>query len=202
MSGNGQSINWEEVKKKLQAAQLGLDKALTADPERTEAVYRQRAAQLAGRRSQFSGGAAVQRVLVFSLGAERYAIEMGDLVEMFPFGDCTPIPGAPAQLLGVTNVHGEIRSVVDLGRLLDLPEHEASGAPGYVVLIRRQGREVGLRVDSVDDIQQLPPEPLATPEDGEGGPSLHYLKGLTPDRLRVLNTEALFAHPIFQKRTV
>src|SRR5437879_4642246 len=118
--GETRSINWAEVKQRLNESQLALDKARADDPERLESVYRQRAAQLADRRAQVSGPVSALRVLVFGLGTERYALEFADLVEMLPFARCTPVPGGPAQLLGVANIHGEIRSVLDLGRLLEL----------------------------------------------------------------------------------
>ena len=63
--------------------------------------------------------------------------------------------------------------------------------------VNNQGRVVGWRVDSIDKIQQVAHEELAVPASGDTGPSIRFLKGLTPDRLRVLNTEAIFSHPLF-----
>ena len=89
--------------------------------------------------------------------------------------------------------------MVDLGRSLDLPEHEAGGPPGTCVSGPPTGSEVGLRVDRLDEIQLLAPGELAAPPEAKGGAVLHLLKGLAADRLRLLNIEALFAHPVFQK---
>ncbi len=45
------SIDWTVVKERLRQSQLALERALTPDPQRIEAIYRERAAQLAGRRA-------------------------------------------------------------------------------------------------------------------------------------------------------
>jgi purine-binding chemotaxis protein CheW len=194
MSGNG--IDWDEVKRRLRDAEAAREKARADDPERLEGVYRERAARLAARQAQARAPATALRVLVFALGAERFALDFADLVELFPYAGCTRVPGGPAALLGVTNLRGEVRSVLDLGRLLDLPGADA-GASGYLLLVRRQARETVLRVDGIDKIRSLLPEELATSADQAAGPGLRYLRGLTPDRVRVLNTEALFTHPLF-----
>jgi purine-binding chemotaxis protein CheW len=198
MSDTDARIDWDEVKRQLLESQQALERALTANPEHTAAVFRERAAQLAARRSQAAAPSAALRVLVFWLGGERYGLEFGDVAELLPFANCTPLPGAPPQLVGVTNVHGEIRSVVDLGRLLDLPEGEGRAA-GYILLVRKEGREIGLRVDGIDKIETVAPGQLAVPAEGTSGPSLRYLQGLIPGKLRLLSTEAVLGHPLFQQ---
>jgi purine-binding chemotaxis protein CheW len=197
MSEHDAPIDWSEVKRRLRESQQALEKALTASPERTKTIYCERAAQLAGRRVRAEGPSTALRLLVFVLRGERYGLDFADVVELLPFAHCTPVPGAPPQLLGVTNVRGEIRSVVDLGRLLDLPENDRRGE-GYILLVRHQGREMGLRVDGLDRLQAVLPEELAGAADETAAVSLRSLRALTPDKARVLSTEALFAHPLFQ----
>ena len=198
MSTERPSINWQEVRKRLHDNQQALERAMLVHPERLQEEYRRRAEELAGRGRQGRGSDRGLRVLVFWLGNERLAFVFGDVAELLPFGQCTPVPGGPPQLLGVTNIHGEIRSVVDLGRLLELPEGD-SNYSGYILLLRHQGRLAALRVDRLDNIQWLAPEALAVPTEGEAGALVRFLRGWTPDRLRVLNTQAVFAHPIFHR---
>jgi chemotaxis signal transduction protein len=194
MSTDGRGIDWADVKRRVQDSQHGLERALRVDEERLRAVFRRRAGELAERRGQADGPAAALQVLVCGVGPESYALEVGALVELLPFAACTPVPGAPPALLGVLNVHGEIRSVVDLGRLLDLPPTEDDGAPGYVLVVRHDGHGAALRVDRVDKIQALAPEAISAPG---AEAEFRYLRGLTPDRLRVLDLGALLAHPLF-----
>jgi purine-binding chemotaxis protein CheW len=197
MSTPRQAIDWEEVKRRLQASSRALERALHPDVERTEAVFRQRAARLAQRRAQAEAPAGTLRVLVFALGEERYALDLSDLTELLPFTGCTPVPGGPPPLLGVLNVHGEIRSVVDLGRLLDLPARDG-GTGGYVLLIRRHGREVTLRVDRLEGIVVLAADELMVPGASADGPAFRQVKALGPEGLRLLDTDALLGHAVWK----
>ena len=193
MSAKATGINWEEVKNRLVESQLRLEQSGSADPQRLEAVYRQRASQLANRRLALRTAAPTRPVLAFFLGAERYGLELIDLAEVLPFGRCTPLPGAQRELLGVINLQGEVRSVLDLSRLLGLPDTNVSTG-GYILMLRQQSLQIGLRVDRVEGIQHIVLAELALA--GEQGPDSPacFLRGLTPDRLRILSTEAIVRH--------
>jgi purine-binding chemotaxis protein CheW len=201
MNVEGGGIDWGAVKERLHRSQLALEKALNPDPEQIEAAFRDRARQLAQRHAHTHSPSTPFRVLVFALGKEHYGLDLGVVVELLPFTNCTRVPGAPAQLLGVTNVHGEIRSVIDLRHLLELPDEERN-SPGYILLIRHQDCEVGLRVDGIEKIRAVSPEDLLVLSDDAARPSFRCLRGLTPDMLRILSTETLFAHPIFNQNSI
>ncbi len=93
-------------------------------------------------------------VLGLVVGGRSYALPLADLAEVTPLGVVTPVPGMPRHLLGVTNLRGEIRPVLNLHALLTLPER-GDAAPGYIVYLRSPEREVGLRVDGLDPIRAL-----------------------------------------------
>ena len=52
----------------------------------------------------------------------------------------------------------------------------------------------------LDNIEFVTPDQLALP-DGDAGVALRYLTGLTPDRIRLLNTGAVLAHPLYETPT-
>ena len=54
----------------------------------------------------------------------------------------------------MTNVRGEVRSVLDLRRILELPE-APTGGPGYVLLVRHGDLVVGLRVDGLEKAERV-----------------------------------------------
>jgi purine-binding chemotaxis protein CheW len=199
VSEGRKGIDWEEVRRRLRDSGLALERALAADPARTEAVFRRRAAELAGRRARVRADAGAVQVLTFALGAERYALPLADLAGLLPLAGCTPVPGGPPELLGVLNVRGTIRSVLDLGRLLGLSGREAAEG-GYVLLLRREGGEAGLRVDQVDRIIAVSPGQLGVPPEGDAGPAAGLVKGLTPDGLALLDAQAILAHPVWTTR--
>lgn len=56
-------------------------------------------------------------LLVFQLGADRYALDVGPIVEVLPLVSFRPIPQAPRGVLGVINYHGGPVPLVDLADL-------------------------------------------------------------------------------------
>jgi chemotaxis signal transduction protein len=160
-----------------------------------EAVWRERAERLSARPVSAGSAQNAFPVLVLGIGKERYGIDLPDVVEVLPLLSPTPVPGAPAVFAGVINVHGEIRPVIDLKRVLGMETVEHG--PARVILLRKDGRELGLQIDSVEQIRWIGAGELGAGEfagSGKGsvGGSRH-IRGSTKDLLMLLTTEALFA---------
>ncbi|MEA3209784.1 MAG: purine-binding chemotaxis protein CheW [Chthoniobacter sp.] len=197
MSNETARIDWAAAKRSLQEADTALEKALVADEARIDQVYRDRAIQMAKRHAETATDVRTIRVLVFALGAETYGIAIADLAEVLPATRCTPVPRAAAEVAGVINLRGELRSVIDLRRLLSVPP--AADESGSCILMLRNGRdEVGLKVGPVEKVQTIREEELATPESGGTEGSSSYVKGLSPDKIIVLSPAALRLHPVFR----
>jgi len=190
------AIDWEETKRRLRTSELALEAALNVTPERLEAVYQQRAAELARRVSQEDANASAMRVLAFLLGEELYALELADVVELLPFAGVTPVPEGPPALLGVINLHEEICSVVDLGHLMELADRNTTQS-GYVMVVRKKGQQTALRVDALDAIHSLRAEDLLPP--GEEPGTCRFVRAVTRQQIQVLSTETILAHPLFGK---
>lgn len=154
--------------------------------QRMEAVWRERAQRLSQRPVQAGGGVDAFPVMVLEIGEERYGIDLGSVIEVLPPIHVTPVPGAPAVFVGVINVHGEIRPVIDLRRFLRMETIE-NGSPRRVILLSKNGWEMGLEIDGVEQIRWITPGEFRC-----SGDSVH-LKGSTNDLLMLLSTEALFA---------
>jgi purine-binding chemotaxis protein CheW len=58
------------------------------------------------------------QALVLPVGADRYALELTSVREVVHAPDVTPLPGAPATVLGVLNLRGEVVPVLDTAALL------------------------------------------------------------------------------------
>ena len=184
-------IDWELVKGRLRISERALEEALSESPERIDAAYRRRAVRLASERALQGPVAAGLPALIFRLAEERYAIELQELAETIPFAHCSPVPGSPPQYLGVIHLRGELRAVLDLGRLLSISGDRDSDS-GFVLILRRRGREIGLKVDSIEELREIRPEELSAP--GEA----NYVKGIASGALMLLNVEAVLAD-VFSK---
>jgi chemotaxis signal transduction protein len=162
----------------------------TEKQSQMEAVWRERANRLSQRAVRAEVGQNALPVLVLGIGKERYGIDLPDVTEVLPPVRVTPVPGAAAVFSGVINVHGEIRPVIDLRRLLGM-KTVRDGDLSRVILLRREGREIGLQIDSVEQIRWIGSGDLQSAGNADRGSS-HYIKASTKDLLMLLSAEALF----------
>ncbi|MET7243216.1 chemotaxis protein CheW [Methylobacterium sp. EM32] len=88
-------------------------------------------------------------LLVCRAGAETVGLPLESVAEVFPFRPCTPVPGAPTALVGLTGRGGTLVSVVDLAVALGAAPAPSEGITGHVVTLRRDGPRIGLKVERV-----------------------------------------------------
>ncbi len=68
-------------------------------------------------------------------------------------GTVTVLPGAPAEVLGLRGLRGQILPVIDLGLLLGNP---GKASPTHLVVAEAGARRAGFAVDQVNDVASLP----------------------------------------------
>jgi purine-binding chemotaxis protein CheW len=149
------------VRGRLRRSEEALQAALSYSPERMKAVFRRRAIQLAVKPAEARPASQSIPALIFGLGQERYAIPLQDIAEVLPFNGCTEVPGAPAQFLGIINLRGEIRPVIDLSRVIC---GGASTDSGVVLILRRS---VGLKVDKAEELRHIRSDEVTPPVRGQ-----------------------------------
>jgi len=88
----------------------------------------------------------------FRLGTESYAVPVAEVLEVAEVGALTPIPGAPASVLGVRNLRGQVLPVIDLAAVLDARRAQPVGK---LVVTERGGRRAGLAIDQVTDVGEV-----------------------------------------------
>lgn len=87
------------------------------------------------------------RYLVFTLGADDFALDAGIVRELLRLPRLTRVPGAPAALAGLSNLRGEALPILDLRRIAR-PDLEPATEPTRVV-VAEAGEPVGLMVDRI-----------------------------------------------------
>lgn len=199
MSGNEKSLDWDKIKQRIKASETAFLQGLLVDNERLQAIFRQRAVRLANRRASDSTAAVLQPVLTFRLGNEEYSLELNCVAEILPQGHTTPVPGLGREFVGVFNLHGAIRPLVNLRHVLGLaaPENEDSG---YIVVLRQKQMELAVQVEQLEQVTGIDVENLSKPDKKEeDNSSFQFIKGVTPEALLVLSADELFAQFVFQK---
>jgi purine-binding chemotaxis protein CheW len=158
----------------------------------TENLLKARARRLAAPRGDADCQADGFDVLGARIADERYAIVLDALSEVMPLARWAPVPGQPQYLLGVTNLRGEIRPVLNVHSLLGLapPPLESRS---WVIFLKAGASEVGLRVDALDRVSRLDPSGLTRPQESGNGLPQRFISGITPDALILLDTAQILA---------
>lgn len=185
----GRGIDWEAVRRRLADSERDIERILSPDAARLRAIMRQRARRLAERRHD-GHEAPVIKVLGFRLGEEWCALELTAVAEVLPYRRCTPVPGMPSTLLGVVNLRGRIRPVLDLAAIIGSKRAAAAGE-GYILFLRRDNGEIGVRVDQVEAVRALRPDLLLRPGDADGGLSSRFARGIGEDGQLLLDAAAV-----------
>jgi purine-binding chemotaxis protein CheW len=185
MKAERKRFDWEEVRGRLARVQAAKDGAFDPAPGRVAEIFRERAARFAAPAADPAKAAGKISVLVFRVAGERYGMELDGMVEAVANPRCAPVPGGPAELAGVLQVRGNVRPVWELARLLHLEQQPEDGQRA-VLLVRTQGREIGLQVDAIETVLEFAPEELRPPDAG-----FRHLRWMTADLLPVLNVEKL-----------
>ena len=107
-----------------------------------------------------------RELLVFGLGKEEYAIDIGLVQEIRGYGAVTRIANAPAFLKGFIHLRGSIVPLIDLRISLGQAEPAYDASTVVIILIFAQGA-TGIVVDRVADVVPLVPAQLKPP------PQLH-----------------------------
>ena len=157
---------------------LHLDQAATRDSTATE-----QPALPTGRRGRGEG----QEHVVFTLDGTDYAVPISNVLEIGRPLPITPVPNVPDWVLGVSNVRGDIVSMIDLRQFLGLARLD-QGAMTRLIVVRGTVEEVvvGLRVDQVKGICGLNPEAVVAPTSVAEGGATPYLRGVTERDNRLL----------------
>ena len=148
-------------------------------------LYRQRAAILALPQAGASTRSAQGGTILFQLGNETYGLPMQAIDRVFSKPVRRRVPGAGPRWAGVFAVQGEIVPILDLARVLNLPEARGD-SDEYVFTLRGVGRKLGLLVGKALEIREIPAESLQP-----AGGQARFLKGVSRDNALVLDMELL-----------
>jgi purine-binding chemotaxis protein CheW len=181
---------------------------IIAEIDQSIAGQPQRAPTPAAAASAFGTGAlAVStrqgKYIIFSLAEARYAVPISQVIEVGEPQRITPVPNVPEWVLGVTNLRGDIISVVDCGAFLHLHEKIILEMSSMCV-VRNKTRNLttSLMVDRIEGMLNLAEDLIALPEASLGDRLIPYLQGVYDHDghlLNVLNLEGLLSSMEFSQ---
>jgi purine-binding chemotaxis protein CheW len=132
-------------------------------------------------------------VLGFRCAGERFAVECRYVIEVGS-RELTRVPGAPARLLGLANLRGEILPVFDLLRVLG----REGGQEDYphLIVLGAGAPEVGILAQALDGVKRLDERELRAPANPSSLPESVVL-GVTAEAVTVLDIKLLLDGPAF-----
>lgn len=185
------AVDWDEVRRRMDAALAAAGRAWTPDPEETLRVLKLRAHELA-REPGKAHAADRLEVVEFLLAHETYGVETRYVREVYPLEDLTPLPCTPAFVLGIVNLRGEILSVIDIKKFFDLPEKGLTDL-NKVIVLQSETMVFGILADSIRGVRSIPVSAIQPSLPTLTGVREKYLKGVTGERTVILDAETLLA---------
>ena len=98
-------------------------------------------------------------LVIFGVGDLLCALPVSAVNEIVPATAAARIPGAPDGVEGLVNVRGRLLTVIDARRVLGRESPTPAAEPS-ILLLQVNGRPLGLLVDVVHDLTQVPVESL------------------------------------------
>jgi len=191
--GDNGGIGWAELHRRLEISRSAMQRRLTPSVEERRTILRARARLLA---QQLIGNEDLTQspleVVEFLLASEHYGIELRYIREIHVLSEFTPLPGAPAFVLGLTNVRGQILSVIDIKKFFDLPEKGLTDL-NKVIVVRTHHMELGILADAVLGVRAIAAHDFQTSLPTLTGVRAEYLKGITKDPLVVLDMDKILS---------
>jgi len=135
--------------------------------------------------------------LTFRLASEEYGIDILKVQEIRGYESPTRIANAPGFLKGVVNLRGTIVPIIDMRIKFACSSAEYNSFT-VVIILNIRNRVVGIVVDSVSDVLELPAQSIKPAPDIESVIEAGCIKGLGSlgERMLILlDIEALMNSP-------
>ncbi len=93
------------------------------------------------------------QIVNFTLDSTNYGVPVDQVREVRDMQAVTPVPGAPSYVEGVTNLRGQIITVIDLRKRLGLEKGNVEGEK--ILIIDLEKTAVGVVVDTVTEVSTI-----------------------------------------------
>lgn len=114
-------------------------------------------------------------LVVFTLGEGRYGLPLSEVERVVRVVGFTSLPSAPAIVMGVVNVQGQVMPVIDVRRRFRLQEREIA-LTDQIVIAHTARRPVALVVDAVTAVLDYAEQEAVVAQ--AVLPDLQYVEGL------------------------
>lgn len=128
-----------------------------------------------------------KQFILFAIEDAQFAIPLSNALEIGLQPEITPLPHLPKWVLGISNVRGEIISLIDFKAFLGIPSSGSKGERRFII-IHNEEMKLGIIIDKIMGILSL------DPSDGEiqsnpyrKGEIANYIQGTAVSGKNVTN---------------
>lgn len=118
------------------------------------------------------------QLVVFTLGDSLYGVDVSQVREITELRDITSIPGSPYFVEGVTNLRGQVTTVIDLKKRFSLEEKERNKDGRIIIVESKEGVPIGMIVDAVTEVLRLPTDDIECTQEMTDDVSTDYIQGI------------------------
>lgn len=177
-------FEWNSLLERLRLTQETAQ-AQSLSPLDTDRLLASRALSLARPAEQPAETENATNVVIFRVGADRFAFPLSDLIEIVAGPRVAAVPGAPPEVAGLIQLRGDILPAYRLPLLLLLKE-TGETKPEFLLVLRAPSGLFGICADAMEDIQPIPPGRRKQVPGGRG-----HAGWATDDLVPVLSAQTL-----------
>ena len=178
-----------------------MESGISSDVE-IQKVLENRARALARTDDAASAEQDVLRLLAFSMGEERFGVDMQYIHEIQPLKRemWSLVPCTPNFIVGAANIRGRIYSIMNIAAYLEIGA-ELNMEKAHVLLIRgemkpsRMLMEFCILAEDRPKLEQVPLTAIQPASETLSARGQEFIKGVTSNMLMILDLEKLISHP-------
>ncbi|MFZ2325612.1 MAG: chemotaxis protein CheW [Rhodoferax sp.] len=128
-----------------------------------------------------NAGTETRQYLMFTLGAEVFAIDIRTVREIIQYGTITVVPLMPGFVRGVINLRGSVVPVIDLQVRFDRSRMDIGKKTCIIIfdaVLNGEKVELGLMVDSVSEVVDLSADRIEAPPHFGSSIKREFISGL------------------------
>lgn len=115
--------------------------------------------------------------VTFKLAGEVYGVNVMQVQEVLRYSEIAPVPGAPAYVIGIINLRGNVVTVIDTRHRFGLNAGEITDNT-RIVIIEADNHVIGILVDSVAEVVYLRLSEIETAPNVGNDESAKFIQGV------------------------
>ena len=116
--------------------------------------------------------------VTFRLAGETYGINVMQVQEVLRYTEIAPVPGAPAYVLGIINLRGNVVTVLDTRSRFGLSPGEITDQSRIVIIEAAAKHVIGILVDAVAEVVYLRQSEIETAPNVGNEESAKFIQGV------------------------